>query len=125
MTDLLQLFFTYPHPSAGSDEEFPLPDNLQKMQRSVQNAETVGLFVPEGAPVNIGHRLNRRHGYMPAPLRRPGHFAPPARALDSPTTRQWRAVGNGQLTPSSDGIPEDPETRAFLGARDSVVLYRR
>jgi hypothetical protein len=125
MTDLLQLFFTYPHPSAGADEEFPLPDNLQKMQRSVQNAETVGLFIPQGAPVSTNRQLSRRRGYMPAPLRRPGHFAAPARALDAPHTRQWRAVDNGQSTPSSDGLPDTPGTRAFLGARAPVVLYRR
>lgn len=38
----IQIFFTGSHQRASEEEDFPLPDNVSKMRRSVENAEHVG-----------------------------------------------------------------------------------
>lgn len=43
---LLQLYKTGDGPDAGKEEPFPLPDNESKLRRSLDNAETVGLYKP-------------------------------------------------------------------------------
>lgn len=45
-SNCLQLFYAGNHPHSGQEEPFPSPDNYQKMRRSMENAETVGLYRP-------------------------------------------------------------------------------
>ncbi|KAK4692517.1 hypothetical protein P7C71_g4706, partial [Lecanoromycetidae sp. Uapishka_2] len=40
------IFYTGDGPQGGTEEKFPTPDNLMKMQRSINNAEHIGLFAP-------------------------------------------------------------------------------
>lgn len=39
-----QLFYTRDEPQAGAEKPFLKPDNITKMRRSIENAETVGLY---------------------------------------------------------------------------------
>ena len=61
------------------EEPFPEPDNIQKMRRSMENAETIGLFRPDRrrarshtAPLPYSHTRTERRG-------RPGVYMAPAR----------------------------------------------
>ncbi|RMZ91961.1 hypothetical protein DV736_g784, partial [Chaetothyriales sp. CBS 134916] len=72
-----KLFYTGHGAGAGQEEAFPGPNNLQKMRRSVENAEHVGLYRP-GAFVRPGI----------APVISPrspggGFYDTPARAIGS------------------------------------------
>ena len=47
LTDIAQLYRTGRGVDAGTEEEFPQPDNHAKLRRSCDNAEHVGLYLPE------------------------------------------------------------------------------
>ncbi|CAF9906410.1 hypothetical protein IMSHALPRED_004197 [Imshaugia aleurites] len=48
---------------AGSEEQFPGPDNYSKMRRSVENAEHVGLFAPRAGQNFRDEQRRRRSQY--------------------------------------------------------------
>ncbi|KAH7386882.1 RNA recognition motif 2-domain-containing protein [Phaeosphaeria sp. MPI-PUGE-AT-0046c] len=48
--------------STGTEQVFPRPDNLSKLQRSMDSARTIGLFPPHGYSNNAEHR-HRGSGY--------------------------------------------------------------
>jgi len=48
--------------SAGIEQAFPRPDNLSKLQRSMDSARTIGLFPPHGFSSTTEHR-NRPSAY--------------------------------------------------------------
>ena len=48
--------------STGVEQVFPRPDNLSKLQRSMDSARTIGLFPPSGYSSTIEHR-NRPSAY--------------------------------------------------------------
>lgn len=62
-----KLFYTLHHPlvqsgvvECGSEEDFPGPDNHSKLQRSIDNAEQIGLFAPrEGQQFRDEQRRRR------------------------------------------------------------------
>ncbi|KAE8850787.1 hypothetical protein PTNB85_01203 [Pyrenophora teres f. teres] len=47
---------------AGTEQEFPRPDNLSKLQRSMDSARSIGLYPPHGYSSVIEHR-NRTSAY--------------------------------------------------------------
>ncbi|KAI9741868.1 MAG: hypothetical protein M1834_000256 [Cirrosporium novae-zelandiae] len=55
-----KLFHTGTGPLAGTEEEFPKPDNIMKMRRSVENAEHVGLFAPRAGQQFRDEQRRRR-----------------------------------------------------------------
>jgi hypothetical protein len=64
-----RLFFTYIDAevtgklrSTGTEQVFPRPDNLSKLQRSMDSARTIGLFPPHGYSSLAEHRT-RGSGY--------------------------------------------------------------
>jgi hypothetical protein len=64
-----RLFFTFVDAeltgklrSAGVEQVFPRPDNLSKLQRSMDSARTIGLFPPHGFSSTTEHR-NRPSAY--------------------------------------------------------------
>ncbi|KAF1915459.1 RNA recognition motif 2-domain-containing protein [Ampelomyces quisqualis] len=48
--------------STGTEQVFPRPDNLSKLQRSMDSARTIGLFPPHGYS-SLGEHRNRGTGY--------------------------------------------------------------
>ncbi|KAJ4324125.1 hypothetical protein N0V94_001481 [Neodidymelliopsis sp. IMI 364377] len=48
--------------STGTEQSFPRPDNLSKLQRSMDSARSVGLYPPHGFSAAIEHR-NRASAY--------------------------------------------------------------
>lgn len=99
----VKLFFSGNHANAGLEEPFPTPDNVQKMRRSIENAETVGLC-PTGLynPMRgIGRngrraappaRVLRSVGPVYAGVQRQQVQAPSVPLLSAPTTP---ATGSG------------------------------
>jgi hypothetical protein len=64
-----RLFLTYDDAEAtgkirstGTEQVFPAPDNLSKLQRSMDSARTIGLFPPHGYSSSAEHR-NRSSAY--------------------------------------------------------------
>jgi hypothetical protein len=64
-----RLFYTYIDAeitgklrTTGTEQVFPRPDNLSKLQRSMDSARTIGLFPPHGYSSIAEHR-NRGSGY--------------------------------------------------------------
>ncbi|KAI9672434.1 MAG: hypothetical protein M1829_004513 [Trizodia sp. TS-e1964] len=54
-----KIFYTE-GPLTGQEEEFPSPDNLSKMRRSIANAEHVGLYAPRASQhIRDDHRRRR------------------------------------------------------------------
>lgn len=45
--------------STGTEQAFPIPDNLSKLQRSMDSAQTIGLFPPHGYPCVPPDHRNR------------------------------------------------------------------
>ncbi|KAF7505790.1 hypothetical protein GJ744_000461 [Endocarpon pusillum] len=58
-----KIYITGTGPDAGSEEKFPGPDNPSKMRRSVENAETVGLFAPRHGQQFRDDQRRRRSQY--------------------------------------------------------------
>lgn len=88
---LVQLFYTIGHLRAGEEEAFPAPDNLQKMRRSVDNAESVGLY--------------KTRNYSP-PSRTSARRFPsaPATAVNQPARVHPAQSGSGVAALSSPGV---------------------
>lgn len=98
------MFYTSPHYLAGYEEAFPDPDNLQKMKRSIENAETVGLFIPT-RPARRGRaNLPAR----PTVVGRAGFYAPPAKVTMPATMAVPRRVAT--LNPSYARTRADENT---------------
>ena len=72
----LQLYRTGRGADAGAEEDFPKPDNHAKLKRSCDNAEHVGLYLPE------------------PPTASPGNFTPTYGPSTLPPPRNQRAGGN-------------------------------
>ncbi|KAK4940093.1 hypothetical protein LTR10_019722 [Elasticomyces elasticus] len=86
-------------PNAGQEEKFPGPDNASKMRRSVENAEHVGLYIPEKLALALRNPNPNTRPAFPDPqpprtvarfqrddVRPQGFYLPPARA--APNTRE-------------------------------------
>jgi hypothetical protein len=120
-----QLYFSDPDPRAGTEEPFPDPDNLQKMRRSMDNAETIGLFRPNttlsitaGPSPNYGRRYTRRP--FTFGRSRPGFYMPPARVGIQPpsnTPIRFRNALPSILTP-----PPTPFVGESMDSRSIVPL---
>lgn len=58
-----KIYHTGTGPLAGTEDEFPRPDNESKMRRSVENAEHVGLFAPRAGQNFRDEQRRRRSQY--------------------------------------------------------------
>ncbi|KAI1617806.1 RNA recognition motif 2-domain-containing protein [Exophiala viscosa] len=111
-------------PNAGQEEKFPGPDNASKMRRSVENAEHVGLYIPEKLALalrNPNPNPNTRPAFPepqpPRPVARferpQGFYLPPARAAPDATDAYTflGRVSRSFLLPQSSvdvNSPHDP-----------------
>lgn len=128
-----QLFHIDPHPLAGREEQFPGPNNLQKMRRSIDNAETVGLLKPSRGP--RGGRHNGRMAFPP-PARRGFYYDAPARVNNfvGPQARNYltyptrpRAIQNLITPPPTPFIVGSVNTRTVVPlntAQDAFTDFR-
>lgn len=128
-----QLFHVLGHPLAGREEQFPGPNNLQKMRRSIDNAETVGLLKPSRGP--RGGRNNGRKA-LPLPPRRGFYYEAPARVNNfvGPRARDYlsyqtrpRAIQNLITPPQTPFIVGSVNTRTVVPlntAQDAFTDFR-
>ncbi|RMZ86150.1 hypothetical protein DV737_g203, partial [Chaetothyriales sp. CBS 132003] len=117
-----KLFYTGHGAGAGQEEAFPGPNNLQKMRRSVENAEHVGLYRPSaflspGYPPVISPSSPGR-GFYDTPARAIGSasrsFTPPATpAMAKAQLVRFNTTAPRGASAGRNGHPTCNESRLF------------
>ena len=106
-TNILQLYYTGAGPAGSAEEEFPDPNNLQKMRRSIENAEHVGLFrhharfTPDTSPDKPLFPRSPSRGYYDRPAK--ADLSPTKKNTPPPTP----ALPTTQLVKVDTASPTD------------------
>ncbi|RMD41465.1 hypothetical protein DV735_g3673, partial [Chaetothyriales sp. CBS 134920] len=117
-----KLFYTGHGAGAGQEEPFPGPNNLQKMRRSVENAEHVGLYRPSaflspGCPPVMSPR-SPGYGFYDNPAQAIGSGSALPHSPATPAMAKMQLVKVNNATPCGpsadrDAHPNRYESRLF------------
>jgi len=122
----LQLYKTGPGPDAGQEEPFPLPDNESKLRRSLDNAETVGLYKPYS--LNGSTPAQAADTIIPAPKNQAagGSYTTPAptRVAFSIKSLVNTSVNIPVVGRSSRIAQDSPSTRLSSPSENSLPMRR-
>ncbi|KAK5081466.1 hypothetical protein LTR24_008165 [Lithohypha guttulata] len=127
-----KLYRTGNGPDAGTEEAFPKPDNHAKLKRSCDNAEHVGLYLPESPATSPGSFIpNHGPSMIPAPRnqRAGGFYTKPVHSRGAIAFNRALALIEHQVqhedNPYLPPSPQSPSPTCLYAPREGQAYRER